>query len=196
MIPGLPARAENAGLRRIVRHAGQLTGTRLVTYGTRALYLLILARLLGPELYGLLAYGHAWYVAFLPLGLLGTGLVIVRLIAQRPEDQTALIGHSLALRMFSALISALLCVVIGYALQSEPKLQTLFSVFALALAGRALNLWCDDLFVAFEHPQYILLRESVMRPSELMLGVAVVLSGGGIVGVALVHALSLWVQFV
>jgi O-antigen/teichoic acid export membrane protein len=39
----------------------------------RLAYVFVLARLLGPELYGMLAYCNAWYLSLLPLSGLGLG---------------------------------------------------------------------------------------------------------------------------
>ena len=39
---------------------------RMLTTLMRAFYVVILARYLGPEMFGLFAYGQSWYIAFLP----------------------------------------------------------------------------------------------------------------------------------
>ena len=63
-----PERA-HAGIRSIARNAMFLASTQVIKIVTKIVYVVIVARLLGPELYALLAYSHAWYLAFLPIAV-------------------------------------------------------------------------------------------------------------------------------
>ena len=50
----------------IIRNASAILSARVFNRILKAAYIVVLARYLGPELYGLFTYGQAWYLAFLP----------------------------------------------------------------------------------------------------------------------------------
>jgi O-antigen/teichoic acid export membrane protein len=66
----------------------------------------------------------------------------------------------------------------------------------MALAGRSIALWSSQVFVAAERSRLALQQEGIFRPLEAVLGLALVYSGGGVLGVALLHALIWWLQAV
>jgi O-antigen/teichoic acid export membrane protein len=61
------------GAAKILVSAKYLYLALLTSQSLRFVYVLILARMLGAELYGLFSYGQSWYLMFLPLTGLGVG---------------------------------------------------------------------------------------------------------------------------
>ena len=49
-----------SGIKSIAVNAGYLTAARVLPQVLRIFYVIVLARYLGPEIYGLLAYGQSW----------------------------------------------------------------------------------------------------------------------------------------
>ncbi|MHA1600298.1 MAG: oligosaccharide flippase family protein, partial [Alphaproteobacteria bacterium] len=148
----------------------------------------VLARALGPEMYGLLAYGQSWYGIFLPITALGFAVVLAR---EAGVDRAR--GRLLAARMFTlrgplTLLAAVLCAGIGWAVNTESTVRLLLNIFSLALVGRAVATMAEDVFAAFEISHLTLRQEAVFRPAEVGLGLAILAGGGGVLEIAALHA--------
>ena len=174
----------------IARNAGHLLGARATTQAVRFVYVVALARGLGPELYGLLAYTQSWYLLFLPLVALGTRETLARDFGRDPELGANTAARVLGLRLILLPFAAVACVTLG--LVNEPNFQVrlLLVLMALALIGRALAMWTENVFVACAQARFALHQAALFRPLEALLGCAVLMAGGGVLGVAAVHALS------
>lgn len=161
---------------------------------TRVLYVVLVARTFGPELYGLFVYGQSVYLALLSVAALGIGHVLGAEIGQNRARGEILVGHALALRALGALFGAALCAILAWKVESELTVQVLLLVFAVALIGRALATWAENVCVAFEAARHIARQELFFRPAELVFAVLVMLQGGGVIGLAVVHAVTWWLQ--
>ena len=93
------SRPARQGVAAVLASASQLGAARLLNFSVRAVYLALLARLLGPELYGLLAYGHSWYNAFVPITALGLGASLSLRIADDRGDAAQAIADVLLASM-------------------------------------------------------------------------------------------------
>ncbi len=183
-----------SGIRSLAASAGHLTGARLLTHVVRAVYVVALAHYLGPEMYGLFAYGQSWYMAFLPLTALGLAAVLSREVGVNREQAAEVVARTLRLRTLSALGGAIACGLVGWISDAEPAAQQLLVIFSLALAGRGLATWAEQVFIAYEASRYTLQQEAVFRPLEVAVGLAVLAAGGGVTAIAAVHALIWWLQ--
>jgi O-antigen/teichoic acid export membrane protein len=183
-----------SGIRSIAKNAGYLIAAQLLTKLARAIYVVVLARFLGPDLYGLFAYGQSWYLAFLSLPLLGLGFILSREVGRDRSLGGRVAGRTLTLQFLATIVAAVLCGVAGWFADNEPAARPLLLVFSLALAGRSLSIWTRQAFNAFEVSKYTLRLERVFRPIEVVIGIAVLFAGGGAVGVAAVHAVTWWIQ--
>lgn len=185
-----------SGIRSIATNAGYLIAARVLTNLVRAVYVVVLARYLGPELYGLFAYGQSWYLAFLPLPLLGLGFILGREAGRDREHGGRLAQRTLTLQLVATVAATVACATAGWIADPEPAARPLLLIFALALAGRSVSIWVQQAFAAFEQSKYSLHQERLFRPAEVAIGVAVLMAGGGVVGVAAVHAALWWLQAV
>lgn len=179
---------------KLAKNAASLVGSRLVTLGSRVAYVVITARYLGPELYGLFAYAQSWYLLF--LGFVGLGLpsLVVRAVGRDGAAARRLVGLATAAVYLSVALLTVLCGSIGFLAEQERYLAYAVGAFALALAGRALAYWSEVLFVAHESASTGLRISMWFRPLEPAAAGAVLLAGGGIVELALAHAGLWWVQ--
>ena len=59
------------GVQSLFQNAGFLAFSKALEKAIRISYLILLARWLGPKMFGLLEYGLAWYLIFLPLAFWG-----------------------------------------------------------------------------------------------------------------------------
>ena len=190
----LGVKLKSSGIRSISSNAGHLARARVFTQIVRGIYVLVLARRLGPEAYGLFAYGQSWYLAFLPLAILGLGAILSREVGRKREKGAEVVGQTLALQLFLALAGALICGLAGWFAETAIATRLLLVVFSLALAGRSFAVWAEQVFVAFEESRYAFRQEALFRPLEAVVGLSVLAAGGGVIAVTAVHALVWWLQ--
>lgn len=183
------------GLTSILYNTSYIFSGQILNIFVRAIYILLIARLLGPEFYGLFVSAQAWYIAFLPLSIFGMQGIISLELARNKTHPHQLAGSSLSLRFLTALSASLLCFLSGWFLNEATDTRNLILLFSIALLGRSLAMWNSDIFIAYERSQTNLLLEIIFRPMEAIMGSGwLLLANGGIIEVALIHALSWWLQ--
>lgn len=182
------------GLKSIARNTTFMTTARAVNVLARTVYVVLVARLLGPELYALLAYTQAWYLAFVPVAIFGLGNVIVRMVGMDRSSAPEVAAQSLTIRLLTTLVALALCVGIAWALADEPQTPFIISILSFALVGRAITAWAQHMFVAFEVTQHQLRQEVVYRLLELGLVVAALLIWRDILYLVIIHSVIWWVQ--
>jgi O-antigen/teichoic acid export membrane protein len=181
----------SSGTRRVLKNATFIYGSSLINQLSRAIYVVVLARNLGPDLYGLLYYGQAWYLVFLPVGLLGLGPVLVSTIG-RDHVEGKLTAHRVAaIRSLALVAVAIISAGLGWYTVDTGTLATLLVIFAFALIGRACSMWADELFQAYESTYFCFRQERLFRTAEVILGIFLVLLTGDVVIVAISHA-GIW----
>lgn len=180
-----------SGYRSIFANSRSLFLSRLVAQGSRVLYILLVARMLGPEPYGLFVYAQSVYLALLGLTALGLRAVLCIEIGRDRAAGASLVAPALALRLASACVAACLCVGVGVMEPPGSAGRVLFHVFALALIARALATFAEDCFVACESARYVAAQEASYRPAELLACGLALWLGGGLVALAWVHA-AIW----
>ena len=185
---------KHAGLRSIASNSIKLAGARLLNPLVRLIYVLILARFLGPEIYGLLAYGQSWYNAFLPLTTLGVAAVLSREVGRNRERGTEVVARALALRIVVSVFVAGICAVTAWFVESDSSTRSLLLIFSLALIGRALSVTAENIFVAYERSQFAFYQEAIFRPLEVGAGLIILLLGGGMFEIAAMHTIVWWLQ--
>jgi len=177
------------GHRSILSNAVFVYASLLINQVSRAIYVVVLARVLGPELYGLLAYGQAWYVALVPLSLFGLGTILVREVGRDRRNGRRVADNAAAIRVVTILFAAVVSGATGVLLNESQVISTLMLIFAVALVGRAAALWAEEMFQAYEVNRFTFRLARVFRTSEVLLGIIVALWTKDIIWVATVHAL-------
>ncbi|MGZ8187116.1 MAG: hypothetical protein ACXWTL_11770, partial [Methylobacter sp.] len=80
-------------------------------------------------------------------------------------------------------------------LNESQDTRNLILLFSIALLGRSLAAWNNDIFIAYERSQTNLRLETIFRPIEAIMGSGwLMFAHGGIIELALVHALTWWLQ--
>ena len=115
---GVIASATGTAARSIVGNGARLMGVQWIETALNAVYFAMIARCLGPALYGQWAYGIAAYL--LVIGLLGFGIEpLIMLRVGRDRDGAAgFVGLMLTLRLASLGLGA--AALTAYALAAEP----------------------------------------------------------------------------
>jgi O-antigen/teichoic acid export membrane protein len=190
----LPVTPMQSGVRSIARNTAYLSSTRAITSISRAVYAILLAAMLGPELYGMFNYVLSWSLLLLPVAVLGLDLILIREIGRGRENSHQLVGQTFTLRLFAGTLVAAAFICAGFMLESDSRVLLLYIVLAFALIGRSLALWVNAILKGHEVADRIFWLESGFRLGEVLVGALILYLGGGLLGVALVHALSWVVQ--
>jgi len=178
----------------IAVNTGHLIAGRGLTNVVRFVYAIVLARKLGPELYGLFNYGMSWYLVFIPFAGFGINIILSREVGRNRGDGRRVVGQTLLFRVGVTLVAAAASGIAGLICEANWQARTVLLVFSAALVGRSLSTWSDQVFAAYEANRYFLLQQTVFRPIEVVLGLVTLFSGGGLVAVTLVHAAIWWLQ--
>jgi O-antigen/teichoic acid export membrane protein len=182
------------GLRAIGSNTGFIIAYQTIGSIIRALYAVLLARKLGPELFGLMNYGLGWYAAFLAVANLQLEYYMGRQIALAPATVSDVLSKTMTLRIFST--SLVFVVAAGSAITSgeDNLLTTVLLIYAVAMAGRSAAMWCTSAFISRETARHAFRIEMVFRVAEVLVGISALLMGFGLIMIALIHALSWWGQ--
>lgn len=156
----------------------------------RAVYALLLARLLGPGDYGIYAYGIALYLAFLPITLRDTDLKLSTIIGPRVSGWREKTFATGSLRILASLLATVVFALFLLGGVLNGSLKPLLLVFVVALFARSLNFWVEAVFVAREENATVLQQNAIFRLSEVFVGIVWLLLGGGLLGVILIHGAS------
>ena len=177
-----------SGTRRRVLVGGSLLGaSQVIRFGTRAAYIVLLARYLGPEAFGLFNYGVAWYLAFLSLTYLGFDLIISREAWQDDVRSKELLAATLRILLLVTAIAALLSLGLAvFTERGEPAF--ILVLFSLALVGRAVAVWVSFVLIAQNRSGRVLLLEGSCRVGEVLIGSAALILGADLMGVVAIHA--------
>jgi O-antigen/teichoic acid export membrane protein len=178
------------GVRSILVNSGHLVAARTVNLVLRLVYVVVVARVLGPELYGALTQAQALYLVFVPLALLGTDVTVARHLGAADGAPRHLVPASLHLVLACAAASVLVCAALAGALADDGLSLALGLTFCAALFARAVALWSQSVFTGLESARLTLTQEGLFRTLEVVVGLVVLALGGGVLAVALVHAAS------
>jgi O-antigen/teichoic acid export membrane protein len=188
-LPRSTSVVDGRGVASIARNLTFLMGSNGVYFVTRFLYAVILARVLGPQIYGMINYGIAWYLLFLPLTRMGLDVVLSRDAGKnrREGDQTAAL--TLTLRVVSTLIATVSYLILSILFEDDPVSRLMVFVFAFALIGRSMASWCENVYTAYEVNQYTFWQQTIFRPLEVILGFLVVIVWREALLVVMIHGL-------
>lgn len=191
-VSALPHRPD--GLRRRVIVSGSLLGvSQLIRVGARAVYVIVLARYLGPEAFGLFNYGMAWCLAFLSLTYLGFDLILAREVGQDDSRSRELLAAAFRLLALVTLLAASLSLALIVLTESGVAARVL-GLFSVALVGRAVAAWVSFVLIAQRRSGQLLLLDGGFRIGEALIGSAALVAGADLVFVVALHAVSWWIQ--
>lgn len=157
-----------AGIRSVFRNSSFLLGSHALTVLVRIVYVVMLARFLGPDAYGTFNYGMSWYLSLIALTYLGLDVVLAREIGRGHDSVAVLVGTTFSLRAGVAVGIALLSGTAALMAEPNPAARDLIVVLSAALVGRAIWLWCVSVFTAFEDTRYVLAIDLLFRPLEVL----------------------------
>jgi len=165
---------DGRGVASIARNLIYLLSGQGVYFVTRFFYVVIIARVFGPQIYGMINYGIAWYLLFLPLTRMGMEIVLSRDAgkSRHKGDHAAMV--TLTLRIASIIVITTAYIIISLFFESDPASRSMVLVFAFALIGRSLALWTASVYTAYECNQYSFHQQAIFRSLEVALGLVVI----------------------
>jgi len=187
-------RVKFSGIRSIARNASFLTAARATNIIARTCYVILVARLLGPELYAMLAYSQSWYLAFMPVAIYGMNGLMIRLIGLNKRLAPDIAARALTIRIFTTAVAAMLCVSVGWWLSPDRESAMLITVLTFALLARGVTAWAQALFNAFEVSYHQMRQELIFRVIELTSATTILLLGGDVLLLVIAHAIVWWAQ--
>lgn len=161
---------------------------QVVTVFTRLFYILVIARFLGAELYGLLVYSQAWYLLFLPGVHFGLGSILSREVGKSASQGKLIAREVFAIRIIALSLLTTACGAIGIYTNDDVMTKVLILVMCFALIGRSISIHCMHVFTAFEQSRYSARLDVGFRTSEVIVAIIVVLLFKSVYFVAITHA--------
>ncbi|NKB56016.1 MAG: oligosaccharide flippase family protein [Alphaproteobacteria bacterium] len=180
-----------ASAKKLVIDAISLIFSRFIQVGSRFLYLVIVARMLGPELYGQLSYSQSWYLVFFQFCMLGLPSVVARAAGRGGEEADRVISGSNGAVFVACTVLAILAGAITWLIESDPAVRLVSTIFSIGVLTRGVAVWIEILLIAYERSRRILLTSLFIRPAEPIFAYILLAYGWGVAGLATVHV-SLW----
>lgn len=175
----------------LIRNFGALSAGQILGRVIRFVYLIILARLLGPEDVGVFVYGIALCLVLSALAIFGQGIFLSTRIGRRRQDATRTVAHSFTVVLVMVVVATVIGLGLIGASESEPKALQAVGLLVLTLVPRSIVAWVRHCFVAFEDAGWIPRYEVVFRGGELLAGTLALLLWSDLRVVCAIH-LSTW----
>lgn len=152
-----------------------------------AIVSLILARMLGPELYGQYAYYLAVLVFAAPVANLGATSVMIKYLAERPDDlawRKRIAAYALALNVLGTVVMGVLTIVFltTRATGSEESTVLLTMVVAGALLAEQVWLYEKGLLYGLHREEQASLPAAMSALVAAGISIGLVLAGWGVLG--------------
>ena len=177
------------GVASIVKNLMYLLGGKGVYFVTRFFYVVIVARVFGPQIYGMINYGIAWYLMFIPLTRMGMSVVLSRDAGKSRQTGDHTANVTLALSIVSIIAVTAAYIIISLYFENDPASRSMVLIFSFALIGRSLALWTGSVYTAYECNQYSFRQQSLFRSLEVVLGLVVIFIWKEVILVVAIHGL-------
>jgi O-antigen/teichoic acid export membrane protein len=177
---------------KLIRNSLSLTATEVGGRIIRFLYLLAIARVLGPENTGVYLYGIALYLSVIGVSQFGQYIFLSLRVGKHGGVPMLVLHHSLTLILMATLTVAGSLALFVWVSEPEVAIRLAMWCFVGALVARVVAGWVRSAYVAFERPAWVPKFEVIFRGLEALVGIAVLLSGGGLLAISFLHFLF-WV---
>ncbi len=173
----------------LARTFGALLGTQAVGRVIRFLYMIVIARTLGPEQTGILLYGLAVFLSLAIFANLAQGAFLATRLNQSRSRTGRLVSHSLTLNLMATALATAMGLVVVWFHIDRPLTAQVIALLLAALVARSLVGWVRECHVALEDATWIPRYEALFRSAEALVGTALLLSGAGLLAICLLHFL-------
>lgn len=172
----------------MMSNAAHLFKGQAITVISRSLYIIVIAKYLGSELYGLLVYSQSWYLLFIPGIQLGLGSILSRQVGLNQIKGKEIASEILSIRLIALILLTLTCMFVGLALNDDTTTKILVVIMSISLIGRSLATHSLHVFVAFEQSKYSFQLDFWFRTLEVFCAVVSAYIFRNVFVVACIHA--------
>ena len=174
-----------------VKNTSWLIGERVVAIGVNLFVFIYLAKLLGPELYGTLAYVVALVGIVAPLCSLGLNGIVTRELVESPERKAIIMATATGIRLMGAVLGFALVMLWVFLLsQVDHEQRLLFAILALGNVFTAFNV-NEFYFQAQVESKYVAVMRTVLMIVFALLKLWVAFSSQNLLYMVGVFALEL-----
>lgn len=159
-------------------------------YGLRTIYIFVLAKFLGPELYGFWAYGLAVYGLIVGLVSFGIESLIPLRIGTDKASAPDYLGLTLAIRFILMGIAVGALTIYAFASESEKTSLIVLLLLIPAVVGRGLSFWARTCFLSYERVGDLARYSAAIRIAEAGIGIALLFVGAGLFSIVILHSVS------
>ncbi len=180
----------------IVKNAGFLVGSDIVSKVLSLFFLVYIARILGDTGFGKYSFAFSFVAMFTLFSDLGVMPLLIREISRDKKKIDYYLYNSLTLRVIAS-IAALILALISLPIY-KTDFEIFLSVFLISFAMIFYNL-AETLLALFqaeqkmEYPAYITISERIFT---VILGIYAVTNGFGLLGITVVYFLSYFGMFI
>jgi hypothetical protein len=180
---------KSIGGRSILGNGVRMMGINWTEAGFSAAYFAVMARCIGPLLYGHWAYGVASYT--LLMGLLGSfDMLMLLRLGRDKRDAGAFVGLTLILRIALLAFGAGGLAIYALAVETDRTNALVMLLLIPALFGRGVALWVRICFLGYERIDEYARFAALFRIGEAACAIVYLTAGGGLFGVVVLHSLS------
>ncbi|MCB1338165.1 MAG: hypothetical protein KDK10_12180 [Maritimibacter sp.] len=177
------------GIASILRNGSLVAGTQWTEAILRGIYVLVISRWLGPELYGAWSYATTSYAFAVGLTLFGLE-TLVPLRLGRDKNATAFLGTSFLVRLALLGLVAVAFAINALAFEGEAQTRTAMLLVLPALIGRGVVYWTRSALLGFDKSRLAFRFALRLRLFEVAAGLAALWLGAGLGALLAIHALS------
>lgn len=177
------------GIVSILRNGVLLAGTQWVEAILRGVYVLLISRWLGPELYGAWTYVTTTYALAVGVTLYGLE-TLVALRLGRDRKASNFLGTAFSLRLGLVVAAAMVLFVNALFFESDPSARIALVLVLPALIGRGLAVLSRAAFLGLDRSARAFQLAVALRLSEVVVGLTCLWFGAGLHTLLTVHAVS------
>jgi O-antigen/teichoic acid export membrane protein len=159
MIERLKSIKDNQGFMKYFKNTSWLFFERIFKIGISFFIIILLARYLGPENYGLLFYSQSFVGIFAAFATLGIDVILVREVTKNKENSNNLLGTAFFLKLFTSLVAICIIFVINIFIEDK-EAALLTNIIAFILIFQSINT-VDTFFQANVISKYTVLVNMV-----------------------------------
>jgi O-antigen/teichoic acid export membrane protein len=174
--------------RRVARNVAARTGGELVAKLTSIAFFVVMARELGRQGFGDFTFAFSLTSLLLVASGFGTEDLIAREVARDHRRAEEFLGDVATVKFLMSIALVALAVLIATLGDHPPEAVTAVYLVGTGIAFQTMSRTWYALLQAFERMEFVALALIVERTTVAVVGIAVLLSGGGLVTVSIVVA--------
>jgi O-antigen/teichoic acid export membrane protein len=162
---------------RVARNAGVLAASHVLVRGLGMGMMIVLARYLGPEPYGIYQRSEAFVFLFSIVVNLGLDMILTREVARHPARASEYFSGIVVCKALTGLVAYALVISIAAARGYSGDFLWGIRVFGIVLLANSLSETCSAVFQGLQEMRYMALAQIAAQGIFLTLGLTFVLMG-------------------